>query len=264
MRDISQLHPTLQQKAAQLINICEKNGLRIGIGECVRTIAEQDALYQQGRTTAGKIVTNARGSSFGSQHQWGIAFDFYRNDGMGAFHEAGQFFERVGALGKTIGLGWGGDWVTIKDRPHFYLSDWGSTTTKLKSQYGLPNTFMATWRTISPVPIPQPSNPTQQTSDQKTSDREWIKRCQKIIGAKIDGISGPETLIKSPLLKIGMKHPMVVMLQVRWNTLGFWCGDCDGIFGQKTKQSTQKFQATKGLIRDGIVGPQTWKKIYER
>ena len=31
----------------------------------------------RGRTKPGNIVTNAKGSSYRSQHQWGIAFDFY-------------------------------------------------------------------------------------------------------------------------------------------------------------------------------------------
>ncbi len=145
MRDISVLHPQLRKKSIELRKICEKNGLKIGIGECLRTVAEQDALYAKGRTQPGKRVTNARGSTYASQHQWGIAFDFYRNDGTGAYNETGDFFNRVGALAKTIGLGWGGDWKSPVDKPHLYLPDWGSTTTILKQQYGTPENFMKTW-----------------------------------------------------------------------------------------------------------------------
>ena len=72
-RDISRLHPRLQGKVAQLQKACEKAGLALGIGECFRSAAEQDALYAQGRTSPGAIVTNAPGSSYSSQHQWGIA-----------------------------------------------------------------------------------------------------------------------------------------------------------------------------------------------
>ena len=110
MRDIRALHPQLQQKLSELQTLCRKNGLPIGIGECLRTIQEQDALYAQGRTEPGNKVTNARGSTYSSQHQWGIAADFYRNDGTGAFNTAGSFFEKVGALARSLGLGWGGDW----------------------------------------------------------------------------------------------------------------------------------------------------------
>lgn len=145
MRDINQLHPELQLKIAELKILCEKAGLKIGIGECLRTVAEQDALYAQGRTRPGSRVTNARGSTYSSQHQWGVAFDFYRNDGRGAFYDADGFFTKVGKLAKSIGLGWGGDWKSPVDKPHLYLPQWGSTTGILRSVYGTPDKFFKTW-----------------------------------------------------------------------------------------------------------------------
>lgn len=145
MRDVSMLHPSLQAKLRRLQELCKKNGLKIGIGECVRTVLEQDALYAQGRTKPGSIVTNAKGSTYSSQHQWGIAADFYRNDGKGAYESADGFFDRVGMLAKAVGLGWGGDWKSPVDKPHLYLPDWGSTTARLKSLYGTPDNFRKTW-----------------------------------------------------------------------------------------------------------------------
>ena len=132
MRDINALHPCLQEKAYQLIDLCQQNGITIGISECYRTVAEQDALYAKGRTTAGSIVTNCKGSSYKSMHQWYIAFDFYLIvdvDGDGktnddAFNDSTGLFEKVGALGQSIGLEWGGSWKSIKDKPHFQLPDW--------------------------------------------------------------------------------------------------------------------------------------------
>ena len=145
MRDITALHPELQLKIAELEILCDKAGLKIGIGECLRTVAEQDALYAQGRTKPGSRVTNARGSTYSSQHQWGVAFDFYRNDGRGAFYDADGFFTKVGKLAKSIGLGWGGDWKSPVDKPHVYLPQWSSTTGILRSTYGTPDKFMRTW-----------------------------------------------------------------------------------------------------------------------
>ena len=144
-RDITQCHPRLQEAFKQLAVKCNAQGLTIGLGECFRTVAEQDALYEQGRTKPGNIVTNARGSSYSSQHQWGIAFDFYRNDGQGAYNESGDFFQRVGQVAKSLGLGWGGDWTSIVDKPHIYLPDWGSGTNILKQQYGTFDKFKQTW-----------------------------------------------------------------------------------------------------------------------
>ncbi|MCB6610178.1 M15 family metallopeptidase [[Clostridium] symbiosum] len=145
MRDITMCHPRLQELASELVKVCAEQGLIIKIGETLRTVAEQDELYAQGRTKPGNIVTNARGSSYSSQHQWGIAFDFFRNDGQGAYNESRNFFGRVGAAGKQIGLGWGGDWKSIVDKPHLYLPDWGSTTAQLRQQYGTPEKFMESW-----------------------------------------------------------------------------------------------------------------------
>ena len=64
MRDIALCHPRLQKLAAELIQKCAEQGLKIKIGETFRTVAEQDALYAQGRTKPGKIVTNAQGTSY--------------------------------------------------------------------------------------------------------------------------------------------------------------------------------------------------------
>lgn len=91
MRDITLCHPRLQLLAGQLVDECNKQGLKIKIGETLRTVAEQDDLYAQGRTKPGNIVTNAPGSSYSSYHQWGTAFDIFRNDGTGAYNESDGF-----------------------------------------------------------------------------------------------------------------------------------------------------------------------------
>lgn len=157
MRDTKQLHPDLQEKIIQLQDLCKKNDIKIGISECLRTVAEQDAFYAQGRTKPGIKVTNCEGSTYSSMHQWGVAFDFYLImdvDGDGktnddSYNDATGLFAKVGKLGKSIGLEWGGSWKSPVDKPHFQLPYWGSTAKKLKDQYGTPDKFMATWNTGS-------------------------------------------------------------------------------------------------------------------
>lgn len=159
MRNISQLHPDLQKKVIKLQEECKKQGIIIGIGECFRTVAEQDALYAKGRTKPGNKVTNAQGKTYSSMHQWGVAFDFYLKmdvdkDGKtsdDAFNNATGLFNKAGTIGKKLGLEWGGDWKSIKDLPHFQLPNWGSTASKLKSAYGTPEKFMATWNCKKPT-----------------------------------------------------------------------------------------------------------------
>ena len=149
MRDITLCHPKLQQLAAKLLEECGQQGLQIKIGETLRTVAEQDELYAKGRTVPpiGKkyIVTNAPGSSYSSYHQWGTAFDIYRNDGQGAYYDNDGFFTKVGQIGVNLGLEWGGNWKSIVDKPHFQLPDWGSTTTGIKKLYANPEEFVKTW-----------------------------------------------------------------------------------------------------------------------
>ena len=153
MRNIKDLHPALQEKINLLISRCEERGIKIGIGECLRTAAEQDALYAKGRTAAGTKVTNCKGSSYSSMHQWGVAVDVYLKmdvdkDGStkdDAFNNSTGLFNTVGKIGQEIGLEWGGSWKSFKDLPHFQLPNWGSTASKLKAMYGTPDKFMASW-----------------------------------------------------------------------------------------------------------------------
>ena len=177
-RDISLCHPELQQKAEKLVSACRGQGLLIGIGECFRTVAEQDALYAKGRTAPGSIVTNAKGISYSSHHQWGTAFDIYRNDGKGAYNDNDGFFSKVGAISVKIGLEWGGNWTSPVDKPHFQLPYWGSTTTMLKNLYGTPEEFKKTW---SDEEVEKIYNWTEEVPDwarptvQKLLDKGYLK-----------------------------------------------------------------------------------------
>lgn len=168
MRNIKDLHPALQEKINLLISRCEERGIKIGIGECLRTAAEQDALYAKGRTTAGTKVTNCKGFSYSSMHQWGVAFDFYiimDVDGDGktsddAYNDKTGLFEKVGKIGQEIGLEWGGSWKSFKDLPHFQLPNWGSTASKLKAMYGTPDKFMRSWGGAKANKIAKTKKPT--------------------------------------------------------------------------------------------------------
>ena len=150
MKDITLCHPRLQRIANAWIKACAAEGITVATSETLRTVAEQEDLYAQGRTKPGNIVTNARGSSYRSQHQWGIAFDFYLKmdiDGDGkisddAYNDSKGHFKKAAEIGKKLGLAWGGDWSSIVDKPHLYLPDWGSTPGKLIQKFGSPEKFM--------------------------------------------------------------------------------------------------------------------------
>ncbi len=144
--DRSKIHPWLDYKLDLLLKECAKKGIYLIVTEGFRTKEYQDELYAKGRTKPGKVVTNAKGGSYSSPHQWGIAFDIAINDAEHLYDI--KIIKKVAKIAKSskVGLAWGGDWKGFVDTPHFYLGKWGSTTTKLKQKYGTPDKFKKYWK----------------------------------------------------------------------------------------------------------------------
>jgi len=115
-RCIASLHPQVQPLARSLIQIAAEHGVEIRVISGNRSYEEQNVLFAQGRTTAGKIVTRAQGGW--SNHNFGLAFDIgvWEN---GQYQPESKSYRIVGILGKSIGLECGGDWKSIVDEPHF-------------------------------------------------------------------------------------------------------------------------------------------------
>lgn len=124
------LHPVVQQATVRLIELAYQAGVPIVITQGLRTFAEQDALYAQGRTKPGQIVTNARGGY--SNHNFGVAIDFallmpdgrsvtwdMTRDGDG---DKRADWAEVADIAKRLGFSWGGDWTSFKDYPHFDMT----------------------------------------------------------------------------------------------------------------------------------------------
>ena len=143
-RDITLLHPELQEIIPKFLEKCKKQGFIVKITDTLRSKKEQDNLYAQGRTKAGNIVTWVKYPY--SNHNWGMAFDICRNDEKGAYDNSDGWFDIVGEIGKTFGLNWGGDWE-IKDKPHFELTKYG-TTNQLVAKYGSFEKFKKTWKPL--------------------------------------------------------------------------------------------------------------------
>jgi peptidoglycan LD-endopeptidase CwlK len=116
--NIATLLPEVQPIARMLVQKAAANGIEIRVISGLRSYEEQDALYAQGRTAPGKIVTNARGGF--SNHNFGIAFDVGVFSG-GKYLTESPMYKAVGVLGQELGLEWGGNWTSIVDEPHFQL-----------------------------------------------------------------------------------------------------------------------------------------------
>jgi peptidoglycan L-alanyl-D-glutamate endopeptidase CwlK len=151
MRDINKLHPELLKIVPVFLDKCKAAGLPVMITETFRTKEEQDALYAQGRTKPGKIVTRARYPY--SAHCWGVAFDFCRNVKGREWDNSDSFFHKVGSIGVSLGLEWGGNWKSFVDLPHLQLKKFmpQGTTAWLIQKYGAPCNFIASWETIHAV-----------------------------------------------------------------------------------------------------------------
>jgi peptidoglycan L-alanyl-D-glutamate endopeptidase CwlK len=115
---IATLLPEVQPLARALVHKAAANGITIKLISGLRTIAEQDALYAQGRTTPGAIVTKVRGGH--SNHNFGIAFDIGVFEGTKYLPESPKY-KAVGVLGVELGLDWGGNWKNFVDTPHYQL-----------------------------------------------------------------------------------------------------------------------------------------------
>lgn len=144
-RDINLLHPEVKALIPKFLDECNKKGLAVKITDTVRTKSEQDSLYAQGRTKPGNIVTNVKYPY--SNHNWGMAFDFCRNDGKGAYNNSDNWFAKVGAVAVSLGFEWGGNWKGFPDNPHIELTKYGSTTDLIK-KYKTPENFKKTWKEV--------------------------------------------------------------------------------------------------------------------
>lgn len=134
---IKLLHPKLRDEASLIydeIVLALKGKAACRFAYTLRTFAEQDTLYAQGRTKPGSKVTNAKGGQ--SYHNYGLAVDIVLlvdKDGNGTFETASwdiktdfdgdkkADWQEIVTIFKRYGWEWGGDWKFV-DAPHFQKS----------------------------------------------------------------------------------------------------------------------------------------------
>jgi len=129
-RDLADLIPQAHVRADKLIELCKIAGIDLLVTSTYRDNESQDALYAQGRTKPGKIVTKAKGGQ--SFHNYRCAFDVVPLVNGKPVWDDEALWARIGQLGKQIGLEWAGDWVTFKEMPHFQYTG-GKTLKQLQA-----------------------------------------------------------------------------------------------------------------------------------
>lgn len=116
-RKIEDLHPKVALMCNQFIHKCDKAGIDVIITSTYRDFESQTALFNQGRTTAGKKVTNAKaGQSF---HNYKVAFDFVPViNGKPVWTDDNGLFTKCGTIAESCGLEWAGRWTKFKELAH--------------------------------------------------------------------------------------------------------------------------------------------------
>jgi hypothetical protein len=130
---LSAVHPKLAVKVRELFADLSALGFTYEVVQGLRTYAEQDKLFAQGRTAPGPVVTKARGGE--SNHNFGLAVDVcpYHNGKLDWNYRAG--FLALDAAAEKAGLMWGGDWKKFLDLPHLELP--GPSLAQCRKLYAL-------------------------------------------------------------------------------------------------------------------------------
>ena len=110
---------------------------------------------------------------------------------------------------------------------------WGDTSDKAWTHYAIP-AGLYTAEEIAAAGKPEPEKP--------------------------DTSKPAETVVFN--LRRGSRGSDVTKLQTALNSLGYDCGEADGIFGVKTEMAVRAFQAENGLAVDGIAGRFTQRALY--
>lgn len=178
IRDIGYLHPEVQKICNKLLDKCAEEGLKVGLFETYRSDERQKYLYTQGSTTL---------SSTGA-HGFCVAFDIVAKDDKGNWtwdtsnKTTLNTYKRVGEIGKSLGLEWGGDWTTLVDLPHFQYLGGVSIANYRK---GKRPTWWNNWviGTLQPI-----QNPTIEEKDNAFKDQpsDWaLASCKKAAEKKL-------------------------------------------------------------------------------
>jgi peptidoglycan L-alanyl-D-glutamate endopeptidase CwlK len=116
-RNLDDLAPPVKQRAQAFIEAAKAKGIDLLVTSTYRDHESQTALYNQGRTTPGKVVTNAKAGQ--SWHNHRCALDVVPLVNGKAIWNDNVVWMQIGEIGVACGLEWAGNWKTFKEFPHF-------------------------------------------------------------------------------------------------------------------------------------------------
>lgn len=124
-RKLTDLHPLMQPLVVDTLARAEMVGIDLLVTCTYRSDEEQARLYAQGRTKAGRVVTNAKpGQSMHNFRSGGnpasLAVDVVpMRAGKPVWAAGDPIWAEVGLLGEAAGLEWAGRWKRFRELPHF-------------------------------------------------------------------------------------------------------------------------------------------------
>lgn len=126
-RSMTDLDPRFRDKFQAVLDACKKRGVNLLVTCTRRTMKEQAALYAQGRTAPGRVVTYAKPGS--SAHNYGLAMDVVPIvGGKAVWNAKDPAWQVYGEEVKKAGLEWAGGWRQFREFPHAQVPAWRTLT----------------------------------------------------------------------------------------------------------------------------------------
>ncbi|RDY72243.1 hypothetical protein DXT76_02465 [Halobacillus trueperi] len=173
-------------------------------------------------------------------------FFLVSSDGKKALWTVNQDWRHVADIAKSLGFQWGGDWSSFKDYAHLEWPEKSHNVRDLQTKLQKLG--------YQPGPIDGIYGP---------RTKQAIIAFQHQEGLEVDGSAGPLTTNRMHArtypgypVHFGSKGSVVQRIQRVVGTKE------DGHFGPLTEAAVCAFQQQHRLKVDGVVGPNTWRKMF--
>jgi peptidoglycan LD-endopeptidase CwlK len=123
-RSLDDLRPEIRPQVDAFLSACQAAGIDVLVTCTLRSNDEQAALYAQGRSAPGHIVTDAQAGR--SAHNYGLALDIVPMvNGKPDWNGHDPVWLTLGSLGQAAGLQWAGaPGFPFPEEPHFQHPNW--------------------------------------------------------------------------------------------------------------------------------------------
>lgn len=208
-------------------------------------------------------------SFFANCSYWKRINLFYQREALGLPHPHSQcpipdarYPSPIPPSGGQGGVGSGGGSQCPMPNSHFFADLMYDRTSFAKVKFLMSRNQTASWNNARQLPIwllgasfcsllaisiaPSPAVAQLPTSEQINSNSP---------------IAQTNAIVRQTL-KLGSRGSSVSELQAALKLLGFYTDNVDGIFSQSTAAAVSKFQEAAGTTADGIVGEDTWNRLF--